>query len=214
VRLKGLYLSPRLFDRQLADLRAAGFTTGFGEPIHLNGNSANKISLTFDDGFANVLEHGLKPLARNGFTAIQFLVADLLGGLNRWEIAQGETAERLMDAAQVRAWIAAGHAIGSHGLTHPFLTQIAPARAREEIFASKRKLEDLFGLPVQHFCYPYGDWNPAVRDLVAEAGYQSACTTDFGVNTAATPAFELKRITARYQTLSLKALKARLSAWI
>ena len=116
-----------------------------------------------------------------------------------------------MDEAQIREWLAAGHEIGSHTLTHPFLTRISPQRAREEISASKKKLEDRFGRPVRHFCYPYGDWNPAVRDLVMAAGYETACTTEFGVNTGATPPFELKRILARYQSISFKALKERLT---
>ncbi|MDB6108772.1 MAG: polysaccharide deacetylase family protein, partial [Pedosphaera sp.] len=57
----------------------------------------------------------------------------------------------------------------------------------------------------------YGDWNAAVRDLVRAAGYETACTTEFGVNTGATAAFELKRITARHQSISLKALRERLA---
>src|SRR5437899_3518051 len=136
-------------------------------------------------------------MARYGMRAIQFLVADRLGGMNEWEVEQGEVQERLMDAAQIREWLAAGHEIGAHTLTHPFLTKISLERAREEISASKKKLEDCFGQPIRHFCYPYGDWNAAVCDLVRAAGYETACTTEFGVNTSATPAFELKRITAR-----------------
>jgi len=116
-----------------------------------------------------------------------------------------------MDEKQVRDWIDAGHEIGAHSLTHPYLTRISLREAREQIFSCKKKLEDRFGVPVLHFCYPYGDWNPAVRDLVREAGYESACTIDFGVNTAATPPFELRRITARYQSISIKALKARIA---
>ena len=107
-------------------------------------------------------------------------------------------------------WLAAGNDIGSHTLTHPRLTQLAPGRAREEISASRKRLEDLFGRPVRHFCYPYGDWNPAVRDLVREAGYATACTTTAGVNTAAESPWELKRYTARYASRSLKAIWRRL----
>jgi peptidoglycan/xylan/chitin deacetylase (PgdA/CDA1 family) len=211
VRLKGLYVSARLFDRQLRELRAAGFVTPPYGPAPNESNPNHRIALTFDDGFANVLKHGLEPLARNRFRAIQFLVAGLLGGRNEWDAKHGEAAEPLMDAAQVREWLAAGHEIGSHSLTHPFLTRMKPEQAREEIFTSKKLLEDRFGIPVSHFCYPYGDWNSTVRDLVAEAGYETACTTEFGVNTAATPPFELRRITARYQSISFKALKARLA---
>jgi peptidoglycan/xylan/chitin deacetylase (PgdA/CDA1 family) len=95
-------------------------------------------------------------------------------------------------------------------LTHPWLTQLPVAQATEEISASKRKLEDLFGRPVEHFCYPYGDWNPAVRDLVAAAGYRTACTTEAGINTAETDVLGLKRLTARYRSRSLKAFWSRL----
>ena len=61
-------------------------------------------------------------------------------------------------------------------MTHPRLTALPPECARAEIFDSKRALEDRFGIPIRHFCYPYGDYNRAVRDLVEEAGYATACT--------------------------------------
>lgn len=210
VRLKGLYVGSRLLERQLGELRRAGFSTVGPEKLAgRNGNVKKHFALTFDDGFANVLRHGLGPLQRHGFRAIQFLVADRLGGNNEWEVLEGEVREALMDAAQVRDWLAAGHEIGSHTLTHPHLTRLSPGESREEIFSSKKKLEDLFGVPIRHFCHPYGDWNAAVRDLVVEAGYETACTTEFGVNDATTTPFELRRITARHQSISFKALKAR-----
>jgi peptidoglycan/xylan/chitin deacetylase (PgdA/CDA1 family) len=211
-RLKGMYLSQRLFARQLQELRAAGFISGsLGDcagPLR-----DKRIAITFDDGYVNVLRHGLDPLAGTGFTAIQFLVADLLGKANVWDVAVGEAPEPMMDAAQVREWIAAGHDIGAHTLTHPWLTRISVSKAREEITASRKKLEDTFGRPIQHFCYPYGDWNETVRDLVAAAGYETACTTQPGVNTAGDSPFALKRFTARYPSRNLKAIWARLRTW-
>jgi peptidoglycan/xylan/chitin deacetylase (PgdA/CDA1 family) len=115
-----------------------------------------------------------------------------------------------MDAAQVRDWLAAGHEIGSHSLTHPWLTRLPVPAAREEIAASRKQLEDLFGVPIAHFCYPYGDWNEKVRNLVEAAGYKTACTTQPGVNTPADSLFTLKRFTARYASRNLKAIWARL----
>lgn len=211
VRIKGLYLGAPLFARQLAELRTAGFrSVRLGDIPQPTGGGLPRVALTFDDGFRNVLEHGLAPLAQNRFCAIQFLVADQLGKTNEWELALGEAPEPLMDVAQVREWLASGHEIGSHTRTHPFLTRISRSQAREEIRASKRLLEDLFGAPVEHFCYPYGDWNEAVRGLVIEAGYRTACTTDFGVNPPDSNPFALKRITARYPSRNWKAVKARL----
>ena len=210
-RLKGLYVGEKLFARQLAELREADFSTPpLSQLFPVEKNSPRQIALTFDDGFANVLRHGLTPLAENHFCAIQFLVADLLGKSNEWELREGEAREELMDVPQIRDWLASGHDIGSHTGTHPFLAKIPVAQAREEIFASKKKLEDLFGRVIEHFCYPYGNWNEAVRDLVAEAGYKTAFTTASGVNLPGENPFALKRFTARYPSRNLKALWSRL----
>jgi len=199
VRIKGLYVSNGLFRRQLEEWSEAGFRSGsIAEVGKTDGNPGKKVVLTFDDGFENVLRHGLEPMRSRGFTAIQFLVADLIGKSNEWEQREGETREALMDAGQVREWLAAGNEIGAHSCTHPHLTQIPLAQAREEIFSSRRKLEDVFGIPIRHFCYPYGDWNPAVRDLVAGAGYETAVTTEAGANPAGSDRLALKRFTVRY----------------
>ncbi len=205
VRLKGLYLSAGMFRQQLTELQAAGFTSGdlndYADPAR-----ARRIVVTFDDGYVNVLRHALAPLAATGFRAIQFLPANRLGRCNEWDVALGEAPEAIMDVRQVRAWLAAGHQIGSHTLDHPYLTRISPATAREQIGASKKKLEDLFGVPINHFCYPYGDWNSTVCDMVAAAGYRTACTTAAGLNLPGDSPFQLKRFTARYPTRNWKRI--------
>lgn len=212
-RIKGLYLDQRLFLRQLRELHSAGYTSGSLEDC-AGPRLGQNVVITFDDGYVNVLRYGLEPLAQTGFKTIQFLVADLLGRYNEWDVPLGEAREPMMDAGQIREWLAAGHDIGSHTLTHPFLTQVSPAMAREEVTASRKKLEDLFERPVVHFCYPYGDWNERVLDLVADAGYKTACTTDPGINTPAVSPLTLKRLTARYASRNLKALWSRLRALV
>jgi len=213
-RLKGLYVSRRLFERQLKELRDAGFRSGSLDHLPKELASVSRtVVLTFDDGFENVLRHGLEPLARFEFQAIEFLVADRLGAVNDWEMADGEVQEKLLDRRQVTDWLAAGHEIGSHTRTHPFLTRLSRIEAKEEISASKKTLEDLFGRPVRHFCYPYGDCNSLVADLVQDAGYTTACTTRGGVNTPAIAPFQLHRFTVRYPSRSLKSLKQWLGRW-
>lgn len=210
-RIKGLYVSADLFARQVRELAGAGFANG-ALAACAGPRTGRRIVITFDDGYTNVLRHALAPLAESNFQAIQFLVADLLGRRNEWDVPAGEAPEPMMDAAEVREWLAAGHDIGSHTLTHPWLTRLPREQAREEIAASRKKLEDLLGRPIAHFCYPYGDWNPVVRELVAEAGYRTACTTAPGINTPATDPFALCRFTARYRSRNWREAKAWLTA--
>lgn len=213
VRLKGMYLGRRLFERQMSELKDAGFqSASLSEVISGGSDSTSRIVLTFDDGFRNVLEHGLEALSNCGFRAVQFLLPDLLGKSNDWEQAEGEAPESLMDETAIRDWLAAGHEIGSHTCSHPWLTQIPVERAREEIGASRKKLEDRFQVPIHHFCYPYGDWNETVRALVAEAGYTTACTTANGINEVGAHPHSLKRFTARYPSRNFKAIWQRLNA--
>ena len=209
-------MSGPLFRAQLQELRQAGWRSAeLGIFASQRKGFDRRFSITFDDGFSNVLKYALEPLRVAGFHAIQFIVAGRIGQQNVWDTSIGEAPEKLMDMGQIREWLAAGHEIGSHSLTHPRLTQLAPEAAAEEIRASKKQLEDTFGVPIRHFCYPYGDWNVWVREQVQNAGYTTACATEFGVNSWSDSPYSLKRVTARYRTRSLRAigqwLRARLT---
>jgi len=83
----------------------------------------------------------------------------------------------LLNEQEIRA-LAKRHVIGAHALTHPHLTQIEPEKANEEITGSKSWIENITGKPCQMFCYPYGDVNEAVRDVVMKAGFTGARTTE------------------------------------
>jgi len=203
-RIKGLYLEPKLFLRQMSEITQAGLTSSF-----LGGSAVTKketITITFDDGFVSNLVEAVPVMKKVGLQAINYLVADRLGQTSDWEAREGGEADPLMDESQVREWLAAGHQIGAHTCTHPRLSQLSDAQANEEISASRKKLEDRFGLPVEHFAYPYGDYNERTVELVRQAGFETAVTMHRGVNLPNTPLFELKRWTARYESRNLKNL--------
>jgi peptidoglycan/xylan/chitin deacetylase (PgdA/CDA1 family) len=205
--MKGLYVSPKLFRRQLDELQGARFhTPAFGSILQGGANPRRQVFLTIDDGFTDVLEHALPALRAHGFRAILFLVVDLIGKTSEWQRRDNDVPQPLMDATQIREWIEAGQEIGSHTRSHPYLTRLDLEKAREEIVGSKQRLEDKFGQAVDHFCYPFGDWNPAVRDRVGEAGYRTACTTRPGVNGAEQDPLVLNRFTARYPSRKLSTL--------
>ena len=193
----GLYVAPKRFARQMDELTAAGLPpVPYDKLMRAVDADAAGFCVSFDDGFRNVFEHALPILQARSLRAIQFIVADRIGGEDEWDHPIGEPPMRLMDEAQIRDWLAAGHVIGSHTLTHPRLTTLPRERARAEIVDSKKRLEDRFGIPIQHFCYPYGDQDEAIRAIVAEAGYLTAPTVEVGTNHRGAPPLALRRIMA------------------
>jgi peptidoglycan/xylan/chitin deacetylase (PgdA/CDA1 family) len=202
------YMRPERFEAKLAALHQAGLHALTLDELFAPGRTTPQdgFVVTFDDGYQNVWQNGLEILRRHQIKATVFLVAGRLGQTNQWDVAEGEVPEKLMDEAQVRDWLAAGHSIGSHSLQHRVLKRLSQTEAREEIAGSKKRLEDAFGVPVRHFCYPSGKHSSMVRDLVQEAGYATACTVAFGVNGPQTPPLELRRISPLYgRELAAKA---------
>ncbi len=212
-KLRGIYVTRNFFRQQMRELQQGGFRTVTLDECAMTTtppDDGKKVVLTFDDGSVTALKNAGPIMAGAGFTAINYLVADLMGGFNAWDVVHGEVPDRLMDEAQVRDWMAAGHEIGAHTRTHPRLSKISHAQAREEIFGSKKILEDRFGIPIHHFCYPYGDLSPSVRDLVAEAGYATAVTTQWGVHEPGGDPFLIPRLGARAYSFNFRNVFRRL----
>ena len=209
-KLRSIYLHKRMFARQMRQLCEEDFLSVTVDRIISSVSPARQFAITFDDGSLSVLQNAVKPMAAAGVRAINYLVSDLLGGINEWDVVRGVVPDRLMDATQVREWMDAGHEIGAHSKTHPRLSRIPAAQAREEISGSKKSLEDLFGVPIRHFCYPYGDFSPAVRDMVEEAGYETAVTVNPGVWRGGSDRFLIPRIGARAHSLNFRNLFKRM----
>jgi peptidoglycan/xylan/chitin deacetylase (PgdA/CDA1 family) len=89
-----------------------------------------------------------------------------------------------------------GLAIESHTATHPMMTRIDAARVKQELTASRIRLEAELNRSARIFCYPNGACDDSVRKAVAEAGYACAVTTVPGFNERNTDSFALRRINA------------------
>ena len=107
-----------------------------------------------------------------------------------------------------------GMEIASHGLTHRSIGYLEPEEARREIFESKKILENAISNEVKCFSYPFGsvvynDYNARTADILKEAGYKGACTTEIGAVAKGDPVYELRRIPVR-ETDDLAAFKQKL----
>jgi len=176
------YVRPENFARQMRLLKRLGFQgLSLREAIpYIYGKKNGKVAaITFDDGMMSVYEYAMPVLDELGFTATNFFVSDQIGGQNIWDGPQARRAP-CMGLEEMLDWVAQGHEAGSHTLDHVHLTQVSPDEAGRQIFLSKHNLEKMLGQPVVSFAYPYGDENSPMRDLVCEAGYRFAVTTQRG----------------------------------
>ena len=102
----------------------------------------------------------------------------------------------MLDWDDVHALGGLGVGIGAHTVTHPILSRVTPEQAWAEIDGSRAMIAAAYGRPPRAFAYPNGkpaDYTEAVAALVRRAGFTCAVATRFGVNTAATPLYELRR---------------------
>jgi len=104
----------------------------------------------------------------------------------------------------VREIHAAGHLIGNHTVTHPWLAIVSPRRVRDELAGCNAALEDVLGAPVRFFRPPHGARRPdvlrAAHDLDLTAVLWNAMGFDWRPNiSAARIAAYLERGIARSQ---------------
>lgn len=87
---------------------------------------------------------------------------------------------------------------GAHTKSHPILSSIDdPGVMEDEIRGSKARVEEQLGSPVIHFCYPNGklaDIGDAALRITRECGFETAVTTEPGMNWADADPFLLRRI--------------------
>jgi peptidoglycan/xylan/chitin deacetylase (PgdA/CDA1 family) len=155
-------VSPRFFRKHMHSLAQRGFL-GISLSDLLDGwDGAGKLPvrpvvLTFDDGFANLIEHATPVLSELGFRATIFVVSGRCGQTNDWPNEAARIPRLpLLSWKELAQMVAAGFEVGAHSVTHRPLTKITPTEAEQEIVESKTMIEDRLGLPVKTFAYPFG----------------------------------------------------------
>ena len=126
-----------------------------------------------------------------------------LDQLLAWSGAEpvGRATHRTMTSDEVRRLAEGGLVeIGSHTVTHPALSALAPAGQRREILESKAHLEAILGHPVKSFAYPFGgtsDYTMETVGILRESGFDCACSNFPGIIRGDTDLYQLPRIDVR-----------------
>lgn len=156
--------------------------------------SPGTIAITFDDGLADFYRQALPILEERGFASTLYVTTGHVGGTARWLHELGEGDREMMNWDELATLGERGVECGAHTHTHPQLDLLPLDRARAEIATSKSLLEDRLGLPVSSFAYPHGYSTPAVRRIVDEAGFTSACRVAHALSATSETPLGLSRI--------------------
>jgi peptidoglycan/xylan/chitin deacetylase (PgdA/CDA1 family) len=202
-------------------------------------SSDSGVLLTFDDGLANNYANVLPMLREFDAPAVLFVTTQHVACPKDWlaatrnsacrywgseERVPSELAKDFYDGmSKDQLALCAGNsliAIGSHTVSHPFLTQCDGTQLDFEVVESKRFLEEVTGQRVNLFAYPAGHYNRSVAEAVRIAGYRAAFAED--TRNVGLPLFEIPRIgiyasDPAYMSLKLSglhrfALRGRLRA--
>jgi peptidoglycan/xylan/chitin deacetylase (PgdA/CDA1 family) len=73
------------------------------------------------------------------------------------------------------------------------LTTVSHEEQIKEIKGCKEFLENKYGIRVTSFAYPYGQLNEQVKQVVRDAGYTSAVSTNTGTGVFEDDLFEIRR---------------------
>lgn len=192
-----LSLPPEIFRRQMEFLHLNGYqvyTAGEYAALLRKGLEASRPSvvLTFDDGYANFAETVVPVLRGYGYRATVYIQTDYIGKESAFTSILDLP---LLSGAEIKRLSEEGFEIGSHTLSHSNLAGLALDQARNEIVRSKVVLEDLTGKEVRTLCYPRGDYNREIVELVKEAGYQAAVSLRVGNRNTIADIYTLSRIT-------------------
>lgn len=154
------------FREQMEYLNKEGYTTLLLDELKkLKVWPDKTVVLTFDDGHESNFTLALPILQEFGFKAHFFITTGWIG------------TPHFMTEEQIRGLHQAGMVIGSHGVTHRFLSDLPEDVVKAELIDSKTVLENCVSLPVSSLSYPGGRMNKLTQYAVQTSGYECICTS-------------------------------------
>lgn len=180
------------------DIVGIGLSEAFDHLERTGGFPDHSIVLTFDDGYASLLEEVLPITQALGFSGTVFVINDLVGlDAGQARSVVGDIDRDMLDWSQIQELIRSGFEIGSHTRRHRDLTRLSAAELKQELGEAQERLQQRLQIPVESLAYPYGHSNRVVRKA-ASAHYRLACTTRLGRITRDMDPLQLKRIDAYF----------------
>ena len=124
------------------------------------------VAITFDDGFANLVDHAVPVLAQHNFPATIFLVTSYCGRQNNWPGQSYDKASvlPLMSWEQAAA-LPPAITLGAHTVNHPDLTRLTPDECERELRECRDQIGEHLGHAPCWLAYPYGASSTHVQQI-------------------------------------------------
>jgi peptidoglycan-N-acetylglucosamine deacetylase len=155
----------------------------YGHTFRGLARGTKRLALTYDDGPNDPHTlHLLEILAKHQVQATFFLV--------------GRYVRQRPDI--VRQVVAAGHVVGNHTFTHPFLALKSAGEVRKELTDCRAAIEDAIGEHSNLFRPPFGNRRPAVLRIARELKLEPIMWNVTGYDWNAPPAAAIeKKVTSQ-----------------
>jgi len=203
------------FDKQIAIIKKSYTVVSIEEII--NGNIPRNtfrplIAVTFDDGYLDNYENAVPILLKHQIPAAFFISTGMMGSQNGFAHDLSKLGKALpnMNWQQIKQMKELGFTIGSHTVTHINCAKEDLKKVREEMFESKKILEEKINLKNVIFAYPFGkkeDMNSEALGVVKQLGYSGCLSAYGGRNERTINPYNVLRmgIDSNFTSLSFKA---------
>ena len=124
-------------------------------PIYNVKTDEKKIAISFDCAWGvDYTDKLLSIMEKEGVKCTFFMV-------EFWTKKHPDYVKKIFDA---------GHEVGTHSATHPYMSKLSKAAIVKELSSSKKAIEDITGKDVTVFRAPYGDYNNLLIQTAKELG--------------------------------------------
>lgn len=130
--------------------------------------SKKLVMITFDDGYRDNYAYAYEIIKNQDFPAVIFMVVNKIG------------KKDYLTINDIKKMQSSGIIFGSHTLNETYLPALTKKELKEEIIGSKIKFEMLTEKPVHFFAYCTGGYTEEAQEILKDAGYLSAFTTNRG----------------------------------
>ncbi len=162
------------------------------------------VVITVDDGYKSFKKQAFPILERFGFNATLFVNTKQVGG------------STYLDWQELKMLKKSGIEIGNHSHAHPhFLNKVSKSRIKDYFTNDLKKAQEAFkkylGYNPKLYAYPYGEYNPAMANILDKFGFKAAAAQHSGVLYKNSNFFGIPRFPMTGRFAKMESFKRKIS---